>query len=174
MPVPLRPAAPLTRRAALGLLLTGLALGGCGGLLKPPPMPELPKPPPPTTLVLNLVAAPGLNPTAAGQPAPLLVRVYALAGDGRLLGASPSVLFADDAAVLGADLLSREELRMLPGQHHRIEKDLAANTGAIGVLAAYRVTDGVRWRAALPVKSGEVNQFDLSLGASGLTLAPAP
>lgn len=172
------PSAPRRRLSARRALLAGLLLGlsGCGMLAPPPlpPMPKLPEAPPPTRLELNLTAARDLNPTAAGQPAPLLVRVYALAGDGQLLGASSAALFADDRAALGADVLSREELRLLPGQTESIAQDLPAGTRALGVLAAYRQLDGVHWRAAAPVAAGEVNRFELTLGARGVKLAPAP
>lgn len=159
----------------LSALLPALLLSGCLGSLPPaPPLPEVPKAPPPKLLSLNLIAAPGMNPGPGGEPAPLVVRVYSLAADGKLMGAPLAALLADDAAALGADLLGREELRLLPGSRQVLEKELPADTRMLGVLAAYRQTDGVRWRAAAPIVAGPVNRFDLELGARGLSLAPSP
>jgi len=164
-----------TSLVLLGLALSGLfGLGGCGGKLPPLALPKLPPPPPPPTeLVLDVHAARGMNPTAAGQGAPLLVRIYELSAKGRFMEADLSRLLADDRSELAADLLAREEARFVPGEQRRIETTLNPGTRELGVLAAYRNTDGITWRTVLPTKAETVNRVRLDLGPRELKLAPA-
>ena len=155
----------------------GLALAlliGCGRQVVHVVAPKPPPPTPPTTLALNLSASGRLNPGADGRAAPLLLRVYELAADGRFMTADSGQLLDADQTALGADLVARQEVHLVPGQQYRIDQTLNPATRAIGVMAAYRLTDGVRWRAALPIRSAQVNAFALTLGPRELALPPGP
>ncbi len=161
-----------SRVAATALLLV-LALAGCGGGKVPEiKIPEPEPPPPPTRLVLDIQASSRLNPNPNGNPAPLVVRIYELAETGRFTGTGFHPLYQDDRSALGGDMLGREELRLRPGAQQTLEKTLNPTTSAIGVLAAYRSLDGIRWRAVVPVIAETDNRLTLTLGASALKLAP--
>jgi type VI secretion system protein VasD len=156
------------------VLMTVVALaGGCGGAKMPEiKIPEPEPPPPPTRLVLDISASSRLNPNPNGNPAPLVVRIYELAETGRFTGTGFHPLYQDDRGALGSDMVGREELRLRPGARQTLEKTLNPGTGAIGVLAAYRNLDGVRWRATVPVLPETDNRLTLTLNAGELNLAP--
>jgi len=144
----------------LAAILTAV-LTGCAG----------PKEVPPTLLQIDFRAATGLNPNAMGQPAPLVVRVYELAATGSFNDSDFFALFNQDLATLGADQLGRDELRFLPGSARTLDKTLQPGTRFIGVMAAYRKIDEVRWRAVLPVKPQVLNRFTVTLGERELSVS---
>lgn len=159
------------------LLLAGLVLAvlaGCGKKVVQVDLPKPAPPPPPTRLVLEVTASPRMNPGADGQSAPLLVRLYELAADGRFMDADLFKLLETDTSVLGTDLLARDAAHFIPGEGRQIDKTLNPATRTLGVVAAYRVTDGVRWRATVPILPAVVNTLHLELGPRELKLAPLP
>ena len=182
------PRRPLRARAgAVGLalgwlvILLVMTLSGCaggGGKVPEVKMPEIKipesePPPQPTRLILDISASPGLNPNPIGNPAPLVVRIYELAETGRFTGSGFHSLYEDDRSVLGDDMVGRDELRMRPGGRETMEKTLGSDTSAIGVVAAYRNLDGVRWRSTAPIVPETDNRLTLTLGAREIALAPS-
>lgn len=158
----------------VAVLLLALALIGCGGAKIPEiKIPEPEPPPPPTRLLLDINASARLNPNANGTPSPLVVRIYELTDTGSFTRTGFHPLYQDDRAALGSEMVGREELLMRPGGQQTLEKTLGPNTASIGVLAAYRNLDGVRWRATVPVIPETDNRLTLTLGPRELRLAPS-
>lgn len=142
-----RPPAPSlpTRRAAcaaLGLPLWGaFGLGGCAG--KPP------------RLEGRVVGAASLNPSVSRRPSPLMLRVYELRSATLFMQLDFMALFQRDQAELAADLLSREEFMLAPGETRPWGRALHKDTRHLGVLAVFRDLEKARWRAVAPVRPGQ-------------------
>src|SRR5262249_7628615 len=86
------------RAPALGFLsLLGVALTSCGGA-----------PPPPTVAVVTITASADANPDAAGQGAPVAVRIYQLASTANFDKADFFQLYQHEQETLGTDLLGRD------------------------------------------------------------------
>jgi len=146
-------------RACLLAGLSASTLGGCAG-----------GPPPPTLINAEVVAEPGINPNAAGQPSPLVVRLYELKTTGGFEGADFFTLFDKESATLGPDLLAREELDMRPGTTRTVVRKAAPDTQYLGVVGAYRDLDKSRWRAAYPLQQGKSNPILIRLGPHAVTV----
>jgi type VI secretion system protein VasD len=145
---------------ALGLIAAVL-FAGCAG----------PREAPPTVAEMTFRASANLNPGVTGQPAPLVVRVYELAAAGNFTDSDFFALFDSDTAVLGADQLGREELRLVPGAERRINKTVQPGTRFIGIMAAYRQIDQVRWREVVELRAEQVNRFEVRLGDKELAVS---
>lgn len=149
----------VTRSAAMML---AAAVTGCGGDPTPP------------QLALTLTASEQLNPNADKQPSPTVVRIYELKSADTFDGASFDSLFYNDSSTLGADLLGRKEVEMLPGQTVTVDRTAAAGTGFVGVIAGFRTLQGTQWRGSLPVVADDDNPIKVDLAPSSLTVAKAP
>lgn len=173
------------RRRVLGLGAASALLAGCGMLdklpligsaKKPPPAPAAPppaSPPPPQLVDIALEAAPGLNPDTSGRPSPVAVRLYQLKSAGKFANADFFALFDHDAALLGADLLAREDLDIAPAANRTVVLERAKDSRQFAVLAAYRDVDSARWRAVVDVWPASVKGFEVRLDALGVAVTPA-
>lgn len=119
-------------------LVAAAALASCGGA---------PAPPPPTIAAVTITAAADANPDAAGSAAPVAVRVYQLASTAAFEQADFFQLYGNEQAVLGADLLGRDEVLVTPGGSQQLVKELKPGVTAIGVVAAFRDIQNAKWRA---------------------------
>jgi type VI secretion system protein VasD len=147
---------PRTRpaeRVALALSLGAtLVLAACGGA---------PKPPPPTTVNGAIQASAQLNPSVNQRPSPLLMRVYELKSASVFGAADFMALYQGDQATLAADMVSREEYMLQPGQNLPYKKTLAPDTKFIGVIGAYRNLEKSTWRAVVPVINGKAQTLTI-------------
>lgn len=141
--------------------LSALGLAACGSSA-----------PRPTVIQADIVADPGINPNAAGQPSPLVVRLYELKTTGSFEGSDFFTLFDKEAATLGPDLLAREELDVRPGTQRVVKRTAAPDTQYLGVVGAYRDLDQARWRAAYPLRQGKTNSVLVHLGPNAVTVTP--
>jgi type VI secretion system VasD/TssJ family lipoprotein len=171
----------VARRAFVGLCCTGLAgctatrqtladaTGWASKKLDPsPPAPpppaaakaEPPPPPPKPVLVvperelqMAIQAGNQLNPDLQGRPAPVVVRLYLLRAGINFGAADFFSLYERDAAVLGPDLLAREEVQLRPGATVSIARKFPDDARFLGVLVAFRDIERTRWRAlsSLPI-----------------------
>jgi len=162
----------LAQRRRLFGLIAGVAgtasLTACGMFSKAPPPP--PPPPKPGTLSINLSASATVNPDARSRPSPVVVRLYELKTSAQFDSADFVSLYEKDQAVLGADMVARDELVLVPGDKKVINKPLAADTKFIGVVAAFRELERARWRALVVVAPNKNNVVAINLdGISVLT-----
>ena len=67
------------------------------------------------TMRVDVVASKDLNPNSRGQPAPVVVRIYALKSEDLFNGADFFTLWDKEKQVLGGDLLTRREYEVQPG-----------------------------------------------------------
>lgn len=144
-----------TRRRGLWLAtgaLAGVALPGCSMFASGP-----------ATLKANVAASAQVNPDARKRPSPVVVRVFELKAPTLFEQADFVSLFEKDQAVLGAELVSREEFVLRPGESKPIGKPLSPDTKFIGVMAAFRELERARWRAVVPVAAGKKNEMTIDL-----------
>jgi len=107
--------------------------------------------PKPIAVKASLEAQKTVNPDLRGRPSPVVVRVYALKSLAAFNGADFFSLFEKDKEVLGADLLDREELQLVPGQQRDLQKAFPPETRHIAVIAAFRDLERSQWRATADI-----------------------
>lgn len=105
-----------------------------------------------TKLDIRLTAASDLNPDDKGRAAPILVRIYELRSEAGFESADYFTLQQHDKALIGSDLLVREEFIMRPGDVRTIRRKSHPDLAAIGVLAGYRDLAHADWRAVQKVE----------------------
>ena len=162
-PVPETTRSGATRRHLAVLLLT-FGLQACGGA--PPPAP-----PSPTVVKLTLSASADANATATGQGAPTIVRVYQLSSAAGFEGAEFFRLLNTDTAVLGQDLVKRDEYLIAPGTRKEETLTLPDRVKALGIFAGYRQFQSRTWRVVVPVPANKTTPVSVSVSASGLVVA---
>ena len=145
--------------------LASLALAGCGGASAPPP---------PTIAALTMTAAADINPDPAGKPAPVTVRIYQLASTAAFDHADFFQLYNNDQAVLGADMLGRDEVTITPGGTQQLVKDLKPGTTAVGVVAAFRDIQHANWRATAAPPANKTTAVTVAIQGLNVTLSLAP
>jgi type VI secretion system protein VasD len=150
------------RAAALALLA---AAAGCSA---PPP------PPPPTIVDLSVSASPDVNPTPAGQAAPIVVRVYQLASSTGFEQAEFFQLFNQDQAFLKTDLVKRDDFLLAPGQSKTATLTPTDQVKALGVLAAYRDFQHATWRATVPVPPHQTTKVTITAGQGAVVVKAEP
>jgi len=136
--------------AALAVLVSGCGLLGGG---QPTPQP----------LRVQVTAAERLNPDDQGASLPTLVRVYQLKSAARARSVELTDLLRDPKAALGEDLLSVEEVLLMPGQ--AIDKRLPRERDARAVLiaAVVRRPVALTWRDVVELSGKKVPHLAYSL-----------
>ena len=131
-------------RLRTALLCASWVAWSASGCASKPPKPV------PAVATLSIVARPDANPDASGRPSPIVLRLYQLKADAAFVDSDFFPLFDDDKRALGADLVSREEMELAPGEARALEVPFAPETRFIAVLGAYRDVGNARWRAIAP------------------------
>jgi len=156
------------RRPGAALLV--LLLAGCGGD-KPPPPPAPPPPPPPTVAEIKIEATADVNPSAPGQGAPVIVRIYQLGATDTFDRAEFFPMLHQDTATLGADLLKKEEYLVAPNTTKKETAKVGEKVQAIGIFAAYRDFQTKTWRTTVPLPANKTTPVTVTLDANGITRA---
>jgi len=145
-------------QAAALALLAGIA--GCSS----------PPPPPPTVVNLTVSASPAVNPTAGGQAAPIVVRVYQLGSTNGFEQAEFFQLFNQDQAFLKTDLIKRDDFLLAPGQTKTATLTPTDQVKALGVLAAYRDFQHATWRVTVPIPPHQTTAVTVTAGTNAVTV----
>jgi type VI secretion system protein VasD len=140
------------------ILTLGLLATGCGG-------------PSPTTVTATLIATPQVNPNSDNQPSPIVIRFYSLKSTDTFNGATFFDLFDNDTKTLGADLLGRKEVEIVPGKTLQVDISAPPDTPFLGVVAGYRDLENAKWRDVWPLSAGDSNTVIVTLEARALTLS---
>lgn len=119
---------------------------------------------------LSIAAGADVNPDARNRPSPITVRVYALKSAAAFEAADFFSLFEKDAVVLGAEVVSREELLMRPGDSKPLEMKLPPEAKALAVFAAYRDLDRARWRAVRVIEVGKAVNLQIKVAARQISI----
>jgi len=144
--------------ACIAVVLTA----GCGKLLGPKA----------TTVNVDLQASAELNPDDSGRASPMRLRLYELKSASSFNAQDFFSLYERDSAVLGADLVAREEIQIEPGMTKSFSRKLSPDTKFLGVLAPYRKVEEATWRAHFEVPQGKTTPLVLDVGKLAVRLAP--
>ncbi|WNO08067.1 type VI secretion system lipoprotein TssJ [Teredinibacter sp. KSP-S5-2] len=110
-----------------------------------------------TNLKLNLIVDSDINPDEQNRPSPLFIRLYQLKST-KMFNKSDFIdLYERDEEILGADFVSKQELkRLVPGQS-RIEKFvLEEDTQYIALFAQFFKYKDANYKLVFPVTSNNV------------------
>jgi type VI secretion system protein VasD len=156
---------PRQHSCNIAALSLGFALQACAG---PPPAPPLP----PTVVKLTITSRADANATEDGQGAPTIVRVYQLASAAGFEKAEFYALLNTDVAILGQDLVKRDEYLLAPNTTKEATLTIPDRVQALGVFAAYREFQSRNWRITTPVPANKTTPVTLSSSAGGLIRQP--
>lgn len=157
------------RRAAAGMVAPALGLALAFGLAacsSPPP-----PPPPPTVVNLSLSAGPDSNPTASGQGAPVVIRVYQLSSPAGFEKAEFFRLLNQDTATLGSDVVKKDEYLLPPGGSKTATLTPPSTVKALGVFAAYRDFQHTTWRGVAEFPEHKTTDVLVRATASGIDVS---
>jgi type VI secretion system protein VasD len=143
-------------RALLALVIA-VSLSACGPA-KPP------------LLKTNVSVDSEVNPDSHGRASPIVVRVFELKSLSGFNAADFFTLYEKESEALGGDLVSKEELRMRPGDSVTLSHPLAPETKFVAALAAFRDLEKSRWRSAAPVPVKK-KQIDMTVAIRGKAVA---
>ena len=151
-------------RASIALaIVAALLIAGCAS------------PPKPTIVSATLQASATVNPDVRKRASPLVIRVYELKSGAAFQAADFVSLYERDQATLAAEMGSREEFVLRPGETKPWEKTVAPDTKFIGVMAAFRDIERARWKTMVPVKAGVKNVVTIQasdIAVSATAVAP--
>lgn len=137
-----------------------------------------------TQLDITLTAAPDVNPDEKGRAAPVLVRLYELKSDTVFAASDYFSLQSNDKALIGTDLLVRDEFILKPGEVKTIRRKSHPELGFIGVLTGYRDLAQADWRAVHKIDSppevawyrmvlpANKSKLQIQLQAKGIRVVP--
>ncbi len=125
--------------------------------------------PKPTIVSATLQASATVNPDVRKRASPLVIRVYELKSSAAFQAADFVSLYERDQATLAAEMGSREEFVLRPGETKRWEKTVAPDTKFIGVMAAFRDIERARWKTLVAVKANVKNV--ISIQASDIAVS---
>lgn len=161
-------ARPCRRQALAWLAPLALAaattLSGCS-LFKPTTI---------TEVQLKAVAAANVNPDVRKRPSPIMIRVYELKARTQFDALDFISLSDRDKDTLGADLLSREEFVMRPGETKAMVKKVSPDAKFIGITAGYRDLERAQWRAVTPIQGQSSTDFQIKVDALAVSITALP
>ena len=146
-----------------------LLSGGCGKIGSKPP-PATTSPPPPTLINVEIVASTEVNPDNSGRPSPVVVRLYELKNLSAFNAADFFTLYQNDSAVLGGDLVRREEYVLRPGGQKIYRRKTSEETRYLAIIAAFRDIDQAAWKGSLPIPANRTTNITVHLNRLGLAL----
>jgi len=156
------------RRFAGHYLLPAAALLFVSGCSSPPP------PPPPTVVNLTLTTATDANPTASGQGAPVIVRVYQLSSPAGFEKAEFFRLLNQDTATLGSDIVKKDEYLLPPSTTKTVNISPGPTVKSLGVFAAYRDFRNVTWRGTAEIPPNKTTDVAVKADAKGIAVTAKP
>jgi len=124
----------------------------------------------PTRIQSEVLVAFDSNPDANGRPSPLVVRVYELKSDTIFNSADFYMLYDEEKATLGGDLLSRADFELSPGGGKKIIHEANEQARYLGVIAAYRNIEEANWRAIIKLELKKKNYSIIKIGKQSVKI----
>lgn len=127
-----------------------------------------------TPLKFFLSVDKGVNPDEQGNPYPIVIRIYELKQSSQFNQLSYFELTDADVTKLGADLVSKREVEMKPGDTQSFDRETPIETHYIGVIAGFRNIDNAQWRAVAEIKPEKGNQIVIKVTAYSVSIQNTP
>jgi type VI secretion system protein VasD len=128
-----------------GASLMGALLSTVGCINVPPPKVE-PEACKKQVVTLSIYAADLINPNQGERPRPVVVRLYQLARDTRMLNAKYTPILKNDAKVLKDDLMSMEEVIVYPNDRVQIKFERNPEAQSLVGAAMFHDPRGHSWK----------------------------
>jgi len=122
---------------------------------------------------VTITASADANPDAAGQGAPVAVRIYQLASTANFDKADFFQLYQHEQETLGTDLLGRDEVVIPPGGTQQVQKELKPGASFIGVAAAFRDIQKANWRGSVAPPPNKTTPVTVTVQGLNVTVALA-
>lgn len=148
---------------SLSLLLLGSLGTGCSNI------PLLSRS---TLLEININVSDQVNPDNNGRASPVVLRIYELKTLSTFEAADYFSLFNDDAAVLAADLVQREEYYLRPGDERQISRKPPEESKFLAVMAAYRDLNQAIWKSSIPIRPKKKTKLKIVLEPLTVSINP--
>ena len=116
---------------------------------------------PSTDLVFHV--AEDVNPDLNERPSPVVVTIYQLSSRTIFDNQDFFSLYENAQAILGPDLLAKQELELQPEQKFTQTLKLNKNANYVGVVVAYRDVDNSRWRGVVEVSPTGYDNIDINI-----------
>jgi type VI secretion system protein VasD len=123
-------------------------------------------------VTLTMIGGADQNPDAAGQPAPVAVRIYQLTQTAKFERADVFALTEHEQQTLGQDAAASQEIVLSPGETQTTTFEPKPGVQAIGIVVLYRDIDAAQWRAVAPVAEHGTTKLTLDVGKLAITLKP--
>ena len=94
---------------------------------------------------LSVVSSPRINPTVDGETRPVQMRIYQLKDDVKLQSATFEQIWKEDAAVLGQDVVKRDDLFVYPNTRTDVKFERSKDASFIIGAALFRNPKGRSW-----------------------------
>ncbi len=129
------------------------------------------KPPPPTVVNITLQTSPDVNPDVEGRASPIDARIYYLVSLEPFGTTGFFELFEQDQALLGDNLLGREEVQLAVGEQRNFSRELNDRVRFIGVVAAYRDIERARWRASIEILPNRTTPLTVDFTGAAVSIS---
>ena len=121
---------------------------------------------------LSFSASSDVNPDPSDRASPIIVRYYQLAGTSAFEKADYFQIHDKEGALLGPDLIAREEVPLTPGASQTASFEAKPTTKFLGVIASYRDIDNAVWRGDVPIPPNQTTKLKIQLDKLKLSIAP--
>lgn len=139
-----------------GIFLGAAALAVIPACASTPP-PEPAKPCNVQIVTLNIYASDNINPNENGNPRPVVVRLYQLKSDVRLLNAGYDDVLLKDKEILADDILKMDEVNVFPNDLVEVKFERIKEAAFLAGVALFHSPKGQSWKTfyEFPLPPGE-------------------
>lgn len=124
-----------------------------------------------TNLTVRFDIASDINPDESRHPSPLYLRLYELKTDKLVKSADFIDLYERDKAVLGADLIARQELKRFAPGESRVEKFIVSKDARyIAVYGEFYQYKDAKYKVVFPITKNNVIRNSVRIHISGNTI----
>lgn len=124
-----------------------------------------------TDLKLNFVVESDINPDEGDKPSPLFVRIYELKSEKLFEKADFIEIYERDKEVLGADFISKQELkRLTPGESRTERFVISEDARYVAIFAEFFQYQSAKPKVIFPVTTNNVFRDSVTIKVSGNTM----
>jgi type VI secretion system protein VasD len=129
----------------LGIAVAAILTASCAQAV---PEAKAPEKCSPQAVTVSILASPRVNPTPGGAPRAIVVRLYQLKSDVRLLNAKFEQVWKDDKAALGDELVKVDEQEVYPATRVDVKFERPESVQHVAAVALFQNPQGRNWVAS--------------------------